>query len=90
MKPMKTILLTAVALCATIELAGAESRARQTQAQITTLEQRAQQLSEAARSTKGGPQQELILRRARLRSMIERLQNGEHVDPQEIDSLLAR
>jgi len=90
MKPMTTILLTAVALCATIELAGAESRARQTQARITTLEQRAQQLSEAARNTKGGPQQELILRRARLRSMIERLQNGEHVDPQEIDSLLAR
>jgi len=90
MKPMKTILFTAIAFCATMELAGAESRDRGTQARITTLEKRAQQLSEAARNTKGGPQQELTLRRARLRSMIERLQNGEHVDPQEIDSLLAR
>src|SRR5438477_17741 len=48
MKPMMTILFTAIAFCATMELAGAESRDRGTQARITTLEKRAQQLSAAA------------------------------------------
>lgn len=61
---------------------------RDQQALITTLEQQSNRLAEAARNTKGGPQQELLLRRARLRTLIDRLQKGEEVDPHEIDPLL--
>ena len=61
---------------------------RDQQALIGTLEQHSKRLADAARNTKGGPQQELLLRRSRLRSLIDRLQKGEQVDPSEIDPLL--
>ena len=55
---------------------------------VATLEQQSKRLAEAARNTKGAPQGELLLRRARIRSLIDRLQKGEQVDPHEIDPLL--
>lgn len=57
---------------------------------IATLEQQDKRLTEGARHLKGGPQQELLLRRAKLRSIIERLERGEHVEPHELDLLLGR
>lgn len=65
-----------------------EASSRDQQALVPALNQQSKRLTEAARNTKGAPQQELLLRRARIRSLIERLQNGEQVDPREVDRLL--
>lgn len=66
----------------------AEVSPRDQQVLIPALNQQSKRLTEAARNTKGGPQQELLLRRERIRTLIERLQKGEQVDPREIDPLL--
>lgn len=66
----------------------AEVSPRDQEALIPALNQQSKRLTEGARNTKGGPQQELLLRRERIRSVIERLQRGEQVDPREIDPLL--
>ena len=55
---------------------------------VARLEQRAAQLDARAQATKGGPQQELLMRRVRLQRLIDRLEAGGRVDPGEVDQLL--
>jgi hypothetical protein len=56
---------------------------------LAALEARARDLTLEARATKGGPRQRLLMHRAALASMIDRVAAGERVDPAEIDRLLA-
>ena len=81
-------LMAALAVGLGASALAAETSSRDQQALIPALNQQSKRLTEAARNTKGGPQQELLLRRERIRSIIERLQKGEQVDPREIDPLL--
>lgn len=90
MRTLRTGVLTMTAVVAVTRLWAADvSQSRDPQALTRAMEKRAKQLTEAARSTKGGPQQELLLKRAQLKSLLERLEKGEQVDPAEVDRLLA-
>ena len=55
---------------------------------VDGLERQADRLEARARETKGGPQHELLMRRAHLQELVDRLDRGEPVDPGEIDRLL--
>jgi hypothetical protein len=55
---------------------------------IATLEQRAQRLEQHAQMTKGAGRQELEIQRRQVQQLIERIKEGEAVDPHEIDTLL--
>ena len=81
-------LIAAIVVGVGMSAPAAEVSPRDQQAIIPALEQQSKRLTEAARNTKGGPQQELLLRRERIRSLVERLERGGQVDPQEIDRLL--
>ncbi len=82
--------LSTVLVAGALTLAPAVSIAAATTDRATAgqLEARADQLEARALATKGGPQQELLMRRARLQRLIDRIDAGEHVDPGEVDDLL--
>src|SRR5439155_25119748 len=69
---------------------GAGDSSGESRARIETMERQAQDFAGAARKMKGAHQQELLRKRARLESLIERLQAGEHVDPDEVDAVLGK
>jgi hypothetical protein len=79
-----SVLITTAALAAP-----ASGAARDRKAEVGALEYQVDRLTEEARQLKGGPQQRLLLRRERLRGVIDRLRAGEDVDPREIEPLLA-
>ena len=77
------------ALGALALLAGASTMAATPAGQtIAGLEDRADQLQARALATKGYPQHRLLMRRLRLEELIDRLNAGERVDPDEVDALL--
>ncbi|NOT58031.1 MAG: hypothetical protein HOP18_25790 [Deltaproteobacteria bacterium] len=55
---------------------------------IAQLEQKAHRFEWEAQATKGVPRALRDLQRLRVRQLIQQLQTGEAVDPQEIDKLL--
>lgn len=55
---------------------------------ISKLEQQARRLERHAQATKGVPRLRLEMQRLRVKNLINRIQAGEAVDPQEIDALL--
>jgi len=86
-----TAVLTAVLITGFGTLAlGAGDSSGERRTQIAKMERQAQEFSEAARNMKGAHQQALLRKRAGLESLIERLQAGGHVDPEEVDALLGK
>lgn len=55
---------------------------------VTALERAEAKLSRMAGQTKGGPQQRLLLERERVRRLLDDLDAGRAVDPQDIDRAL--
>ncbi|TMA50550.1 MAG: hypothetical protein E6J70_09810 [Deltaproteobacteria bacterium] len=93
MKPSSafTAILTGVLITGFGTLAlGAGDSSGERRARIETMERQAQEFAGAARNMKGAHQQELLRKRARLESLIERLQAGGRVDPDEVDALLGK
>jgi len=93
MKPSSafTAILTGMLIAGfgTLALAAGDSSGER-RARIETMERQAQDFAGAAHNMKGAHQQELLRKRARLESLIERLQAGEHVDPDEVDAVLGK
>ena len=93
MKRQFFTLLTAGVTCASLTAGAfaAPPAADSEKAQLVSkLEQRAQRLERQAQATKGAGRQEMELQRLRVKKLIERIQAGESVDPQEIDTLLRK
>jgi len=57
-------------------------------AQVSQLEQQVRRLESHAQATKGGLRSSLELQSLQVKQLIQRLEAGETVDPQEIDKLL--
>jgi hypothetical protein len=57
---------------------------------LSTLEARAKWLDSNAKGQKGAHRMLMDMQSVRLKKLIQRLQAGEQVDPQEIDSLLRK
>ncbi len=55
---------------------------------VSALEQAEKRVGNLAGQTKGGPQQRLLLERQRIRRLLEDINAGRTVDPQEIDRAL--
>jgi hypothetical protein len=55
---------------------------------VSKLAQRADRLERRAQGTKGVPRAHLQQQSLRLKNLIKRLEAGESIDPQEIDTLL--
>ena len=93
MKPSSafTAILTGVLITGFGTLAlGAGDSSGERRSRIETMERQAQEFAGAARNMKGAHQQGLLRKRARLESLIERLQAGGRVDPDEVDALLGK
>ena len=91
MKRQFFTLLTTGTLCAPLTvgaLAGSPAADSEKAQFVSKLEQRAQRLEWNAQATKGAARQELEMQRFRLKKMIKRIEAGEEIDRQEIDTLL--
>ena len=96
MKTTKTWILTLFAISATGGMVAAESRAigelkagRQEQA-VARLKTAHDGLARRADQTKGGARQVLLLEQQRLNGLIEGLERGQPVAPDDIDRALQR
>jgi hypothetical protein len=91
MKRQFVTLFTTAALCTALTgSAFASSPTADTEKNplIAKLEQQAHRLEWEAHATKGVPRAQRELQSLRVKKLIQRLQTGEAVDPQEIDTLL--
>jgi hypothetical protein len=96
MNTTKTLLLTLFAISATGQMAAAESdatsklKAGQQKQAVARLKGAEENLARRADQTKGGPRQVLLLERQRVNGLIEDLEHGKPVAPEEIDRALQR
>jgi hypothetical protein len=83
MASLRTGLITLAALALAAPLHAADHHVNE----LRTAQER---VARAASSTKGGPQHRLLQEQQKLSGLIDDLENGRHVDPQEIDRALQR
>ena len=83
---MKTTIISAATLILMSQLAFA----RTPNARVGELRATSDRLSRAASQTKGGAQHRLLQERQHVNGLIDSLENGQHVDPAEIDRALQR
>jgi hypothetical protein len=88
MASLKTGLITVAALALATPLYAAP--AGRSVSRVDDLRAAQERVARAASSTKGGPQQRLLLEQQKLSGMIDDLEQGRSVDPQEIDRALQR
>jgi len=86
MASMKTGLVTLAALA----LAGQLQAAERGVSRVDDLRAAKERVARAAHETKGAPQQRLLQEQQKLSGLIDDLERGRHVDPQEIDRALQR
>ncbi len=86
MASLKTGLITIAALT----LAGQLHAADRTASRVDDLRVAKERVARAASSTKGGAQHRLLQEQQNLSGLIDDLEQGRHVDPQEIDRALQR
>jgi hypothetical protein len=84
MKLYTTTALTVCALALTAPLLAVPPPAPR----VSALKEAESRLNVLAGQTKGGPQQRLLLERQRIRHLLEDLDAGRPVDPQDIDRAL--
>jgi hypothetical protein len=91
-KAMKRLFSTSLAIGTLFLTAAAFASSPQADTEkaelVSRLEQRADRLEWQAQGTKGVPRAHLQQQSLRLKNLIKRLEAGESVDPQEIDTLL--
>ena len=96
MNTTKTLLLTLFAISATGQMAAAEShaiselKAGQQKQAVARLKAAEENLARRADQTKGGARQVLLLEQQRLNGLIDDLEHGKAVAPEEIDRALHR
>ena len=96
MNVAKTLLLSLFAISATGHMATAEShaigelKAGQQKQAVARLKAAEENLARRADQTKGGSRQVLLLEQQRLNGLIEDLEHGKLVAPEEIDRALQR
>jgi len=83
---MKTVIMSAAALVLMFQLA----IARSPDARVAELRATSDRLARAADQTKGGPRHLMLQERQHVNGLIDSLENGQHVDPAEIDRALQR
>jgi len=83
---MKTVIMSAAALVLMFQLA----IARSPDARLGELRATSDRLARAADQTKGGPRHLMLQERQHVNGLIDSLENGQHVDPAEIDRALQR
>lgn len=83
-------LVAAAAALAAGPFAAQAAEKRPMTPQEERLEAAQRELAARAAATKGAPQQEILMERKRVESLIDALESGHSVDPREIDAALER
>ena len=85
-----TAIRTGLITIAIVSLSGQLHAADPAASRVDELRSAQERVARAANQTKGGPQQLLLLEQRKLSGLIDDLENGRHVDSQEIDRALQR
>lgn len=86
MSSLRTVVVTVAALA----LAGQLQAADRGMSRVDDLRAAKERVARAAHETKGGPQHRLLQEEQKLSGLIDDLERGRPVDPQEIDRALQR